>query len=137
MSAPSGPTIQNGNTVPINVQTGTIPDVSGALFDYFQYITFIQVTKTAIGFEVSETQRTNTSFWGVMIPMTKNLNILPEGQRAWRIWDCYSQVALPLQVDDVVEWQGSQFRVLARDNYLLYGYYHYTLTQDWTGSGPT
>ncbi len=128
-------TIQNGSNQPLNVQTGTIPDVSGALFDYFQYITFQQVTKTVTGFEVSETSNV-ISFWGILIPQPKGLNILPEGERAWRVWDCYAQIPLPLNVDDVVQWEGDQFRVLSRQNFSLYGYYYYSLTQDWIGSGP-
>ena len=63
----SAPTIANGCNRPINFQTGTVPDVSGALKDYFQLITFTKITKTTSGFQVIETEVT-TSFWGLVQP---------------------------------------------------------------------
>ena len=129
-------TILNASTIPLNTVQGTIPNVSGAMLDYFQVQSFLQVTKTVVGFVVSETVVT-TQFWGVMLPRTKNLDIKEIGERFWGVWDCYAQVQLPLQVDDVIQWQGKQFRVLARDNFGIYGFYHYALTEDWQGSLPT
>lgn len=130
-------TISNGKNTPLNVRTGTIPDVSGALLSWFQPMVFGVVTKTASGFQVVETV-VDTSFRGVIQPLTdRQLMLKPEGQRAWTWLMLHSDTSLQLNVDDVVIYLGEQTRVMARKDYSIYGYLQYSLVQDWTGSGPT
>lgn len=129
-------TIKNGSSQPINFQTGTVPDVSGAMQDYFQPMTFEPVTKTVNGFQVVETG-TPINFQGVIQPFTeRQLLLKPEGERAWSWYMLHADPVLTLQVDDVVMWNGKQTRVMSRKNYQLYGYVEYHLVQDWTGAGP-
>jgi hypothetical protein len=129
-------TIKNGKDTPINFQTGTVPDVSGALQDYFQPMTFTLVTKVTSAFQVIETGNA-ISFRGTIQPFTaRQLLLKPEGQRAWSWFWLHADPVLTLQVDDVVIWNGKQTRVMARKNYQLYGYVEYELVQDWTGAGP-
>ena len=61
-------TIGNGCNIPLNLQTGTIPNIQAALLDWFQYLTFGQVTKTTVGYQVKEVV-TDINFWGVVVPM--------------------------------------------------------------------
>jgi hypothetical protein len=130
-------TIANGKNRLLNVQTGTVPDVSGALKDWFQPMTFELVTKTTSAFQVVETGDPIT-FMGIIQPLTERQLILkPEGQRAWTWFQLHADPVLSLQVDDVVLYLGVQTRVMARKNYDIYGYVEYHLVQDWTGSGPT
>jgi hypothetical protein len=130
-------TIANGKNVPLNVQTGTVPDVSGALKDWFQQMTFEAVTKTTSAFQVVEAGDPIV-FRGVIQPFTERQLIMkPEGQRAWTWLWLHAEPSLTLQVDDVVLYLGVQTRVMARKNYTIYGYVEYQLVQDWTGSGPT
>lgn len=129
-------TIANGANTPINIRTGTVPDVSGALQDWFQPMVFTQVVKTVVGFEVVETP-TTINFQGVVQPFTeRQLMLKPEGERAWTWFWLHAEPQLTLQVDDVVNWLGKQTRVASRKDYALYGYVEYHLVQDWTGSGP-
>lgn len=131
-----GNTIPNGSNKPLNFQQGTVPDVSGALKDYFQTITFSQVTKTVVGFQLDEAA-SPIVFQGIIQPFSpRQLMLRPEGQRAWTWFDLYADPVLTLQVDDVVIWLGKQTRVMARKDYALYNYVNYQLVQDWTGSGP-
>lgn len=130
-------TIANGKNTPLNVKTGTVPDVSGALQDWFQPMTFGRVTKTVSGFQVVETEL-QTSFQGVIQPLTsRQLLLKPEGQRAWTWFQLHAEPVLSLNVDEVVIWLGKQTRVMARKDYGIYGYVEYDLVQDWTGAGPT
>lgn len=130
------PTIQNGTNIPLTFQQGTVPNMGETLTDYFQKMTFTQIVKSVIGFEVLETP-TDISFWGILQPFTgKQLALLPEGERAWNWQTLHAQPVLKLQVDDVVTWLGRQVRVMSRKDYSIYSYVEYTLVLDWQGSGP-
>lgn len=129
-------TIANGSNTPLNVQTGTIPDVEGGMRDWFQPMVFTQVAKDIVGYQNSEAA-TPINFRGVMQPFSeRQLMLKPEGQRAWTWLWLHSDPVLTLQVDEVVNYLGVQTRVMSRKDYSIYGYVEYQLVQDWTGSGP-
>lgn len=128
--------IGNAANRPINQQNGTTPDVSGALFDWFQPMTFEVVVKETVGYQVVETT-SPINFQGVIQPLTdRQLLLKPEGQRAWTWYLLFCQPSLTLQVDSIVIWNGKQTRVMSRKDYGLEGYVQYSLVQDWTGSDP-
>ncbi len=130
-------TIKNASNTPLNVATGTIPNMGGALLNWFQPMIFERVVKTTEGFQVVETG-VETAFRGVIQPLsTRDLLLKPEGQRAWTWLMLHSDPSLVLQVDEVVKYLGVQTRVMSRGNYTIYGYLLYHLCQDWSGSGPT
>lgn len=130
-------TIQNAANIPINVKTGTVPDVSGAMKDYFQPMVFQPLTKTVSGFQVVETT-TSIDFQGVIQPFTeRQLMLKPEGERSWTWLWLHADPVLQLETDDVVLYLGVQTRVMKKKDYFLYGYVEYQLVQDWTGAGPT
>ena len=129
-------TIKNGSAAPLFEKDGTIPDVSGAMQDYFQNMTFDQIIKTSVGFQASETT-TPINFRGILQPFTaRQIFFKPEGQRAWSWFTLHSDPVLELEVDDVVIYNSVQTRVMSRKDFTLYGYVEYELVQDWTGSGP-
>lgn len=128
--------IGNGKNTPLNTKAGTVPDVGGALLDWFQPMTFTLVSKVTQDFQVIETAE-NIDFQGVIQPLTgQRLMLKPEGQRAWSWFLLHANPALVLSVDDVVVYLGVQTRVMSRKDYQLYGYVEYELVQDWGGSGP-
>lgn len=130
-------TIGNSNLIPINVRTGTIPDVSGAMKDWYQPLVFNQVSKAVVDFQVVETL-TPTAFHGVVQPLTEErLALKPEGQRHWMWLWVHAEPALKLEVDDIIEYQNVKYRVTAQRDYGIYGYVDYELVQDWTGPVPT
>lgn len=135
-------TITNGCNIPVNVQTGTIPNMGGALLDYMQLMTFTRITKSVVAFREYETSE-DISFWGVMQPLTtRDLVLKPEGQRAWSWYRLIAQASplgslLKLNVDEIVLWLGKQTRVMSTQNFSLYSYIEYQLVQDWTGEPPT
>lgn len=132
MSGPLG----NAASRPLFSKSGTTPDVSGALQDYYQAMVFNLVTKTVQGFQVLESAEP-INFQGNIQPLTeRQLLLKPEGQRAWSWFQLHAQPQLLLQVDDVVMWAGKPTRVMSRKDYFLYGYVEYSLVQDWTGAGP-
>lgn len=129
-------TIQNASNIPLNALQGTVPNMSATLNDWLQSITFTQVTKANVGFQVTETPL-DISFFGVIQPFTpEQLNILPLGERSWQWYWLHAQIPCSLDPDDVGTWLGLQMRVMTKKNYSLYGYYEYTLVEDYRGSGP-
>jgi hypothetical protein len=129
-------TIANACNKPLFDKSGTVPDVSGALQEYYQPMVFEPVGKIVNGFQITE-QGTPINFRGTMQPFSERALILkPEGQRAWSWFLVFSDPVLTLNVDDVVIWKGTQTRVMARKDYALYGYIEYHMVQDWTGAGP-
>lgn len=130
-------TIANGKNTPINVKTGTVPDVGGAMRNWFQPMIFSQVVKETVGFQVVETEN-EIAFRGVIQPLNgRKLMLKPEGQRAWTWLWLHADPSLTLEVDSVVSYLGVQTRVMSQKDYRLYGYVEYELVQDWTGAGPS
>lgn len=133
--------IFNASSLPLTQQSGTVPNVDGALYDYFQPMTFENLTKSIVGFQLSESISATTETMGVMFPVPLNLAIRKVGQRDWIQKDLYCLPNLVLNLDDVVIYLGVQYRVLQVQDYSQYGsggsgYLVYRLQQDWTGSGP-
>lgn len=128
--------IMNANSIPINQNSGTLPNMFGALQDWFQPMTFGFITKTVSDFQVIESVE-NITFMGVWQPLGgRQLKMKPEGQRQWSSYMLHSDITLELKIDDIVTYLGVQYRVLANKNYELYKFRYYELCQDWTGSGP-
>lgn len=134
-------TILNAANIPLNVQTGTIPNMGVALLDWFQYLTFTKIVKTTVAFQLVETP-TNINFWGLITPTYgRDLHIESKGQRQWNRIEVFAQAGptgsmLDLNPDDVIFYDGIQYRVMNKKNYANFGYVHFQLQQDYTGSGP-
>jgi len=130
-------TIANGKNTPVNVDTGTVPSVGGAMRDWFQPMVFVLVTKQTIDFQEVELG-TPICFWGVVQPLTdRELFIRPEGERAWSWLQLHADPVLTLKVDDCVIYLNVQYRVVGRRNYKNYGYVEYSLVQDYDNAGPS
>lgn len=123
--------IQNGKNTPVNQQTGGIPNVGGALNNWFQPMVFTLVQKQTVNFQLVETE-TLVYFRGVIQPLSyRDLQVKPEGERAWTWLWLHAEPSLQLRVDDIVEYVGVRTRVMGRKNYEIYGYIEYQLCQDW------
>jgi hypothetical protein len=127
---------KNGASTPLNQNSGTLPDVSGAMLNYFQPMVFEPLSKTVTGFQVVETT-VPVNFQGIIQPSKpRDLMLKPEGQRAWTWYTLHAEPSLTLDVDDVVMWNKKQTRIMSRQDFTLYGYVVYELVQDFSGSGP-
>lgn len=123
--------IKNGSDILLNTNPGTLPNVSGALLNWFQKLTIGIVTKTIQNFILVETVEEKT-FQGVWQPMSaRKLMMKPEGQRQWKWFTLHCDVSLILQNDDIVTHNGSKFRVMGQTDYSEYGYLEYELSDDY------
>ena len=128
--------INNACNVPLNANSGTVPDASTALDDWYQPMTFGLITKTVSDFQVIETI-VNIKFLGVWQPLSgRQLVMKPEGQRAWSWWKLFSQRQLNLIIDDVIIYLTKQYRVMANKDFTLEQYQEYDLVEDYLNSGP-
>lgn len=123
--------ITNASNTPLDVATGTVPNVGGALTDWFQPMEFTTIVKQTVGFQVVEVP-TSVPFRGVIQPLkARELLMKPEGQRAWTWYQLHATPDLKLKVDDIVTYRGVPTRVMALKAYDIYGYIEYELVQNW------
>jgi hypothetical protein len=116
--------------------SGSMPNLSSALLDWFQPMIFTKNVKSVVDFKNFETP-TSYNFKGVWQPFTiQQLSMKPEGQRQWRWYTLHAETGLELFPDDVVGYNSVQYRVMQKNDYTLNGYIEYHLIDDYTGSGP-
>lgn len=115
----------------LNDQIGTLPQMSEALMDWLQPMTFKQVTKTIVNMQVVETFE-DVPMQAVRQPLSaQQVMMKPEGQRSWR-WDRLHALPSPeLRVDSQVIYNGVEYRVMGKWPWPEYGYVEYHLTQDY------
>ena len=132
-----GVPIFNASSVPLDQNSGTLPNVGDAMLDYFQAMTFSTVVKAVQqGGTVVETP-TPVTFQGVWQPLSpRAVEMKPEGQRKWNWYRCHADPSLGLKPDDVVTYLGVQYRVMGKWDFSLYGYNEYQLVDDYSGVGP-
>lgn len=129
--------IFNAKDRALAANTGTMPNLEEAIYDWFQPMTFVVVSKSVDGFQDVEIG-TEIDFRGIWQPAgPQTLQMKPEGQRLWKWFDLIAQIGVPLDPDYVVSYLGVQYRVMTKDDYKLNSYIHYTLVEDFTGSGPS
>lgn len=123
--------IKNASSIPLSANSGTLPNMQGAMLNWFQPMVATTIVKTVVAYKVVETL-TNTNFQGVIQPFTPQmLEMKPEGQRSW-IWKtlhCFPD--LTLVPDEKATIQGVEYRIMQRLNYTEYGYLEYHLVEDY------
>jgi hypothetical protein len=92
-------------------------------------MTFTRITKTIVNLRVIETPL-DIVFRGVMQPLSpKRLDIKPEGQRAWTWKTVHAEPALKLNIDDIITYKNTPYRVMAKSDYTAHGYVYYELAE--------
>lgn len=128
--------ILNASDIKLDQITGSVPNVSGAMMDWFQKMTFVEVKKEMVNFQVCEIPY-QVEFQGVWQPFSaQQLAMKPESQQAWSWFMVHTQTNLELKLDDVFLYQAQQYRIMQKLNYMIYGYYEYHIVEDYKGSGP-
>jgi hypothetical protein len=123
--------IRNGANTLLNQNSGTLPEMSGALLNMFQQMVFSTIATSNINFQAVEVL-TPISFQGVWQPFTAaQLKILPEGLRTWSWFMCHADPCLQLQTKETIDFLGVRYRVMSRTDYSLYGYMQYSLVESW------
>lgn len=124
-------TFFNANSRPLNANTGTVPDMSDTITEWFQPMIFNLVTKETTAFQDVETSD-EINFMGVWQPLeAQKLDIKPEGQQAWTWFQVHAWPALILKPDQIIKYLGVEYRVMKKLDYTLYGYVEYHLVENY------
>ena len=118
--------------LPLNQISG-MPKMSSTLSGWQSIIDLYVVTQTIVdGFPVPS--RVLHKFRGTIQPLSPEaIKLKSEGQRSWE-WLQIHVVAgdLNLSNNDVIEYNGVEFKVMAKRDYTLNGYVEYHAVKDYT-----
>lgn len=125
--------ISNAKDRPLFDNPGTLPNMGGALLNWFQKMVFTVVTKriNPDTFLVEEVQ-VQCEAMAVKQPLqAEKIQMKPEGQRHWRWEMLHALPDLVLKIDDIVRIGATPYRVMERFPYSEYGFVEYHITQDY------
>lgn len=124
--------IINGKNRPLGSGAQFVPDVSNGVMDLMQNVT------------VGVMQKVNNQGYTTEIPIytktmatrepftARQLEIKPEGQRAWAWYRMRMLINLVLKTDDRFLLNGIKYRVMRSSNYFEYGYNEYDVIEDYS-----
>lgn len=109
-----------------------LPKMTAALGAWSTNFKFECITKSIENFQVVERKRI-VDFKGVVVPLSpRQLEIKPEGQRAWRWLEIHAKNCLAIKPDDEVIYKCVRYRVMAVHDWANYGYYRYEIAEAFT-----
>ena len=122
--------IKNAADQAIDKDSGTLPNVSAAMKNWFQKITFTKIVKTIVNYKVVEVE-TDISFQGVWQTMSpRQLIMKPEKQRVEDWYICHAETSLILNVDEIIEYQSAKYRIMNKIDHSKYGFVEYHILED-------
>lgn len=123
--------IKNAANLSLIENSGNLPDVSGAMQNWFQTMIFGVVVKSIVNFKNAETI-TQISFQGVMQPLSpEKLDLKPIAQRSWIWQQLHAEIDLILMPDEIVYYLNKTYRVMEKYDYSKYQYVEYHLVEDY------
>jgi hypothetical protein len=123
--------IKNASNLTLEQNQGTLPQMAGAFQNWFQPMTFVRVVKSLVNFLNVETL-TPITFQGVMQPLSPEKIILKsEGQRSWIWQQLHAEPTLILIPDEIVTYDGKNYRVMEKLDYQKYEFIEYHLIEDY------
>ncbi len=144
--------MRNACDIPLDERAGSLPQLSGALSNWLQPMTFIKVDKgLAGGFLVESGDELQSwrvpngkTVIGSQIDVSAfitpfkptEMMIQAIGERSWQWFTIICLPNLWLVNDDCVIAGCLQYRVVKVNNYSKYGFMNYTTVQDYTFAGP-
>lgn len=125
--------ITDAKDIPLDQITGSLPNVSNALLDWLQPLTFIMIVKSVVNFKLLES-KTVYSFMGVVESITPTkLEMKPEGQRSWNYINIWTLPNVTLKIDDIFSYMGKEYRVERRNDWVQYGYSEFEAVENYSG----
>lgn len=144
---------RNGKNVPLSQRAGMVPQLQGAIQNYYQTMTFILVAKylsagilvesgiqsqTWMAPDGTKVQGQMVKFHGVIVFRERELEMKKEGQRRWSQAELFSEPSIQMQDDDAIIYgvNNTQYRVMRVLDMSLYGFMRYYLKEDFKFAGP-
>jgi hypothetical protein len=108
-----------------------IPKIQVALNGWESPITLIKVTQSIVDYETVNTEE-EISFQGVVQPLTTEaLQLKPLETRSWEWLMIHTRTSAEIFTNDLIRYDGKEYKVMFEKNYSLNGYYEYHLVKDY------
>lgn len=124
--------IVNGRDLPFGQALAGLPDVSGAVIQFFQPVTVGIIKATQVNGRTQTIVENYIDTRGVRIATDNKLVISKTGERFWAREEVYFLSEILLKSDDLFLFNNIQYRVLAIEAWTEYGYNKYSVVQDFT-----
>lgn len=109
----------------------SLPKIQFALNCWEEQITMIKVSQSIVDYKTVNTEVT-INFKGVVQPLTAEaLRIKPLEMRSWEWLMIHTRIGVELSTNDLVRFDGKEYKVMFDKNYERYGYFEYHLVEDY------
>lgn len=110
-----------------------LPSMRETIMGYFRPLVFTRTVKKQVDYRVEESLEKIETFGAIQPLKHTDLQIKPEGERAWSWWKVHATADLVLTLDDVLFYKGTKYRVKGQGSYDEYGFVSYQLVKDFEG----
>ena len=110
-----------------------LPSVQGVVDTFLQAVKIGIITKTIIRGKTQEITNWKT-IRASRQAMTESLAVRKEGERSWRWHVFHVTPDVLLQTDDIVVFQGTQYRIMEKEDWAQYGFLKYNAIENY---GPS
>ena len=108
-----------------------IPKIQFALNGWESPITLIKITQIIVDYEAVNIEE-NINFDGVIQPLTDEaLKIRPLEERSWEWLMIHTRTSAEIFTNDLIKYNGKEYKVMFEKNYSLNGYYEYHLVKNY------
>ena len=122
--------IGNACDVPLS-GLSAVPRVGAAIMNWFKPLNLVRIRQQTVDFKTVEVEVPVSTF-GVIQPFSeKQLEILPEGQRAWRWSMVHSTPDLVLEPGEIIAFGQQKHRVMGQNDYTDEGFVQYRVVNDY------
>jgi hypothetical protein len=108
-----------------------IPKIQVALNGWESPVTLIKVTQSIVDYETVNVEE-EISFQGVVQPLTAEaLQLKPLETRSWEWLMIHTRTSAEIFTNDLIRYDGKEYKVMFEKNYSLNGYYEYHLVKNY------
>ena len=108
-----------------------LPQIEFAFNGWETDITLVKITRTIVDAQTVKTEEI-LEFKGVVQPLTPEaLNLKPLESRSWEGLRIHTKIAIELETNDQVIFNGKRYKVMFKNDYKLYNYFEYHLVEDY------
>jgi hypothetical protein len=108
-----------------------IPKIQVAFNGWESPIKLIKITSSIVEYEKVFT-RAEVNFKGVVQPLTAEaLKIKPLESRSWEWLMIHTRTSAEIFTNDLIEYNGKEYKVMFENNYNLNNYYEYHLVKNY------
>jgi hypothetical protein len=129
--------IVNAKDQAIDEAASALPNVANAIQELLYNVVAERMQKQQVNGYTQEISTKISTKVSIQPFTAQQLIIRPEGQRAWRWFNVYALSNLDLKPDDVFKIRGVRYRIMEKSDWSVYGYFHYSVIEDYLPEDAT